>query len=478
MTRFLRRVPTPLLVLLVVCLAEALAWCVVLPPLQGPDETSHVAYVQKIAEARTIPWGIGGRRGDEAKPYSTELTRASQVGGVEALRGNRSARPQGTSIDERIWGEREATFGREQRADGGHTSALLNPPAYYVYEAVVYAATSPLSIFDQIFFLRLANIPFLLLTVVFVWLIAGELLGRRRWLQTLAAGAVALQPQLVHLTAVVNPDVALSAVSSAALYLMIVILRRGLTRPRTLGLIALCAAAGLTHGRGLALVAPALLTLALAVWKARHPGERPTWRTALALAGGAALLAVPAFVVFTLRGDVGVDSVRRLGSYLWQFYLPRPDWMTHVGPDYGLREVLVERLFGGFAQLEIGFSPALNDAVWLGLIAVALSAATALVLHRGWLHTSWDVAAVLVAACLATLGLLHAVAFRGLTAAGDPIITGRYLLPLAALYGLAVALSVAWLPRRWGVALGGALLGVLALLELGAMGLTVERFYA
>ena len=53
------------------------------------------------------------------------------------------------------------------------------------------------------------------------------------------------------------------------------------------------------------------------------------------------------------------------------------------------------------------------------------------------------------------LALLHAVAFRSLLTSSDPVITGRYLLPLVVLYGLAIALAVAWLPRRWAPVAGG-----------------------
>jgi hypothetical protein len=466
-------------VLLVVCVVEALTWTIVLPPLQGPDEVSHFAYVQRTVEAREIPWKMSGDPTDGRPPYSTELGEAESYTGLSPLYGNPSARPPGTALEERTWAQRQAQFDRDDRANGGFTSALKNPPAYYLYEAVPYFATSPLGIFDQVFVLRMANIPFLLIIVVCVWLIAGELLGRRRWLQTLAAGSVALQPQLTQLTAVVNPDVFLSAVWSVALYLMIVILRRGLTPKRAAGLVALCVLSGFTHGRGLALAVPALLTIALALWKARRPGEMPSKRTALSLTGIGAAASVAAFVYIALAGALTTTGLRQLASYLWQFYLPRPGFLQSFGPDYGVREVAVERFYGGFAQLEIGFSPAINNALWWGLIAIAVSAAVAIARNPAALRARWDIAVVLLSALAATLLLLHAIAYRSLSGAGgDPIITGRYLLPLAALYGVAIALCVSWLPRRWGVGVGGALLAVLTLVQLGALAITVERFYA
>ena len=477
--RSLRRVPAPLLLLLVVCVIEALAWCVVVPPLQGPDEISHIAYVQEIVEGRTIPWKPRGDDGAGGPPYSSELLATEVLSGASALYANPAARPAGSAVDERLLDVEEERFGRAERSNGGFTSALKNPPAYYLYSSMAYAATSPLGILDQAFFMRLANIPFLLITVLCVWLIAGELLGRRRWLQTLAAGAAALQPQLMNVTATVNPDIQLVAVWSLALYLMIVILRRGLTPRRAAALLALCLLSGFTHGRGITLVVPALLALGLAGWKARRPNAYVSPRRVLALGGLGALAGGAVITFIAISGHLTTAAARQFGSYLWQFYLPIPDFLTLLGPDYGFREITVERMFGGLAQLEVGFSPWVNNAIWWGLIAVAVSAAIALYLDRGALWRAWDVAAVLIVAVVATLGLLHAVGFRSLAfGSGDPIIAGRYLLVFVALYGTAIALAVSWLPRRVGVAAGGALMAVLLLLQLGAFGLTLERFYA
>lgn len=475
----LRRVPAPLLVLLAICLVEALAWCVVLPPLQGPDEDSHVAYVQKIAEAREIPWVWGDDAGDQSPAFSSELGQAILDSGTSPLRANPSARPAGARVDEQLWAEIEAGLDRADRAGGGFVSAFRNPPAYYLYESLPYLASAPMGIFGQMFVMRLANIPLLLVTVLFVWLIAGEVLGTRRWLQTLATGAVALHPELTHMTAVVNPDVFLAAVWSVALYLMIVILERGLTRRRAAALVALCVLSGFTHGRGLALIVPASLTLGIVVWKARWPGARPTRAGAMALAGVATTAAAAIFVYVALHGAITTAGVRQLGSYLWQFYLPPPGFLTTLGPDYGFRDVVVERLYGGFAQLEVSFSQPINDTIWTALIVAALSAAVAVVHYRRSIAERWEVALVLVGALVGTMGLLHAIAFRSLASgSGDPIITGRYLLPLAPLFGIAVALTLSWLPRRQAIAGAGALLAVLVLVQLGALGITLERFYA
>lgn len=480
MPGLLRRAPRPLLVLLAVAAVEAVAWCIVLPPLQGPDEISHVAYVQRLVEGRELPWQPGGATGARTPPYSTELRTAGAAAGTFELSANPAARPNDTTADEALWDRAQKGFGRAQRADGGFTSALKNPPAYYLYCGLVYAATSPLDLPDQLFLMRLANIPLLLVMLVFTWLLAGELLPRRRALQTLATAVVALQPQLIQLAANVNPDVLLAATSTAGLYLSVVILRRGLSAPRVAGLVALCVLAGFTHGRGLALVVPAVLALALRAWKDRRPDGRPAAAVAGALALGAvASLAALAFVA--TNGSPSPAHLRRLLSYVWQFYLPPLGFMSPPlgGQDYGIREVMTDRLYGAFAQLEVHLPSSFYDALWAAMGVVAVGALAALVVHRRAVTARWDVVVVLAGAVLGLLGLLHTVAYRSLLNNGaDPIIAGRYLLPLAALFGVAVALAVSLIPRRWGAVAGGAVVGALALVQVASLGVTLERFYA
>ena len=314
----------------------ALAWICMLPPAQGPDEDSHVAYAQRIAETRTIPWSRGATPADAGAPYSTELAYALTFGSVTPSWGNPFARPARTDADVRIWNAQDAQLGPGAGADGGFTTAMKNPPLYYVYETVPYAAASAGSMFDRIFAMRLANIPALVAVVVFTWLIAGELFGRRLWLQALATAAVALQPQLLHMTAVVNPDVFLAAIWAAALYVMTTIVRRGPSRRRLAWLALLAAASCLTQPRGLAILVPAAATVALAAWPRLRSGPRWLRIAALTAAGAVTLAGAAAIVVYALGGDASADRVRQLGSYAWQFYLPRLGFMdTSISPGYG-----------------------------------------------------------------------------------------------------------------------------------------------
>jgi hypothetical protein len=61
---------------------------------------------------------------------------------------------------------------------------------------------------------------------------------------------------------------------------------------------------------------------------------------------------------------------------------------------------------------------------------------------------------------------------------GDPIITGRYLLPLVALLGIAVAVVATVLPAAARAAYTGMVLAAAVALQVISLGLLLERFYA
>jgi hypothetical protein len=61
---------------------------------------------------------------------------------------------------------------------------------------------------------------------------------------------------------------------------------------------------------------------------------------------------------------------------------------------------------------------------------------------------------------------------------GDPIITGRYILPFVALLGIAVAIVAHVLPRPARALYSGLALAAGVALQLISLGLLLERFYA
>ena len=478
--RWRPRVSPVLLALLLAATVEALAWIVVLPPLQGPDEIGHFAYTERIVETGSIPW----YRATPATPgraTSTETYTAALYGGIVAESRNLSARPPGSKLSVDLWRRQPPRTNHADRADGGYTSAMSTPPLYYLYAALPYLATYPLDFFDREFAMRLANIPLLLAIVALTWAIAGMLLPRRS-LQVLATAAVALNPQLTHLTAVVNPDVFLAAQWAAFFYLALLVVIQGPTRWRVAGIVALCAASCLTHGRGAAILVPAAFVLVAAWWRWRGPSRR-TARAVLSAGAGAVVAVGYLTLRYATLGFLTTDSTRRFTGYLWQFYLPKLPFMAPTfRPDWTARDAFIDRFYGTFAQLEVYFSPGVMTLLWrLTAAAIVLALVGLGVRLRSVRARSTALLAlgVFVIGAFAYILDLHVAAYRSLAAGtGDPVVTGRYLLPLITIYGLGIALAVSWLPRRVAGVAGGIILGGLALLQLSAMGILLERFYA
>jgi 4-amino-4-deoxy-L-arabinose transferase-like glycosyltransferase len=464
-------------VLLVLAASQSLAWSVLLPPFQGPDEISHFAYVQRMVETQSIPWYRGGQPEDPGPATSTELAVASDWAATLSLMGNLNERPAGSPVSVELWKAHDAPLTQAQRADGGYTSAMAYPPLYYAYAAIPYTATRSLSIFDREFVMRLWNLPLLLAVVWFVWLIAGELLGPRRWPQVLATAAVALNPQFTHLAGLVNPEVLLAAEWTAFFWLAILVLRRGPTRGRLAAIAALCVASSLTHPRGAAIFVPAAF---VGLWLLWHRPVPRGVRVASALAlGVAALVALYVSVEYATLGDVSGGRVGEFAAYVWQFYLPRLGFMGAApGPHWGLEQVFVDRFLGTYGALDVLFPARVLSALkWLTIVGVVLALVGA---ARRWpaIRRRPEVALLLVIAVIAYMYVNHVAAFRSLLTVPDPVITGRYLLPFMAIYALAVALTVSWLPRRWAPVAAGVLVGGLCLLSLAALTVTFERHYA
>jgi hypothetical protein len=176
----------------------------------------------------------------------------------------------------------------------------------------------------------------------------------------------------------------------------------------------------------------------------------------------------------------GKGSAREFASYVWQFYLPKLGFMNNtIGPiTYDVHSAFVGRVFGGLAELEVGLPSTADDLLWwitrLGLVAIVV----ALVLRRRQVRRHAGLMVVLVVALGSLLLGLHLIAYRAMVGnPNDPIITGRYLLPLVALLGVAVALVGDVLPRSLRSAYSGVVVAGAVALQLTGLGLLLGRFY-
>jgi hypothetical protein len=162
----------------------------------------------------------------------------------------------------------------------------------------------------------------------------------------------------------------------------------------------------------------------------------------------------------------------------WHFYFPHLPFMSpRIGPDYGYRQVFIESFFGRFASLEVAYPAAVYEliqaacAIGIAGLAVAASRRWAAVRRR------WRQIVALVAVTVPMLALLHTASYRALLGGPDPLITGRYLLPLVVVFGLTTAFVITSLRPRASAALGALVLSGLLALNITGLILTLARFY-
>jgi 4-amino-4-deoxy-L-arabinose transferase-like glycosyltransferase len=485
--RRLGAVPVPLRLILAVAAVELACWITFAPPWQAPDEPAHFAYAQHLAEIGHPPTKTFPLTG--AGSESTQQGSAETWFNFRTSLGQAGVKPLWDDIDLKTWHEVERSLPPTAKSDGyGPNAIAQNPPLYYAYEAIPYKVAGSDHILTTVFWMRAWSGLLFLLTVVFTWLAAGELLGPRRWLQTLAAGSVALLPQLAYMGSVINPDTALTTIWTAFTWLALRLVRRGPSPGRILAVALVVALSIATHGRGLSLVAPGAIAVAAAF--ARH--RRIDWRTAAAAAValvGVGLALAWAFHITTKTGGsayggearfvAGGFTLKGFFNYVWQFYFPSlPGMNPKIGPDYGFGQVFVYSFFATFGSLEVAFPAWVYDSLHAAELIGALALLACLWLRRRWVLRSWDVLLVMAATFVSLLFVLHFVAYRDMLGQpGDPVLVGRYVLPLISLWALGIATVAAILPRRFGLALATLVITAGALLQVAGLGLTLARFY-
>jgi hypothetical protein len=480
---WLARFPRPLALLLGVGALLSVAWTFTLAPFQGPDEPAHFDYAQHLAETGHRPSPSIGTH-----PDSDEAANALYFLNLDQLAGVADARPAWTHLEERRFAQIDAQLGRAGRRNGSGPNAVGgNPPLYYAYEVAPYWLGSLLgSLWDRLVVMRLAGGLLLLITIACAWLAASELFALT-WPRVLATGCVALLPQLTALSGSINADNLLIAEWSAFTFLALRTVRRGPSVKRVLGLCLLAAASGLTHGRGVAIVPALLVVLVMAALRSRHG----LGQVLKVLVPGAALLVAAALVYWLVLAPStgayggqltlghGAVSLKGLLSNTWQFYLPKLPFMgPRIGGDaYGYRQMFIESFFGRFSDLEVAFPPLVYTLVQAAC-AVGLAGLVVAVWGR-WaeIRPRWRELVALLGIVLSMIGLLHLASYRSLADGTGTLITGRYLLPLVVVFGLAVAFVISSLRPRAGAVAGAIALSGLLALNLAGLMLTFTRFY-
>jgi 4-amino-4-deoxy-L-arabinose transferase-like glycosyltransferase len=481
-----RQIPRPLALLLVVVAVFGVTWALITPAWQSPDEDAHFSYVQSLGELGRLPGGKGGT-------VSTEQLTAQTATNVDATVFSTNSQPEQSRQAFDSWLHSK----QGSRKDGGGPSgASAYPPAYYLYETIPYLLAKSGTIFDRLYLMRIFSVFWLLVSTTAAWLLAGEVFGHAPRRQLLTAATVGLWPMLMFMSSTVNPDAMLYATWGVAMWLGVRLIRRGLTVGRAVALAAAVGLALVTKATSIALIPPAVLAVAIAVALAPREARRRQVR-ALALATVACLVPLatwyfavraasrPAYAQTGLLSGGPNVSLKEFLSYLWAYYLPRlpgqhvQEYAIPVISSYPAYNVWIGTGWAAFGWVT-DFLPK-PAYIAFGAITVALVAAAAIpgvralrAAPRAWLRRSWPLALFFAAAFIPLWLGVHWSEYK----IRYVFIQGRYLFPLAGLFGLVVAKATMAAPRRFRGSLSGVLLGGLIVFQVACLLLVSARYYA
>ncbi|HKG16586.1 MAG TPA: DUF2142 domain-containing protein [Solirubrobacteraceae bacterium] len=474
-----RRPPRPLTALAVATVLLGFAWALFMPGGQSPDEPSHIAYAQVLAERFDVPQPdeVSGRE----RGYSREQRLARDRSHQQWQYAEPAVKSEWDPAVERRWRSESARLGAGDRSDGGGpNSAAGNPPLYYAYEALPYYAAYAGDFFDRLYAMRMWSALLLAAAVVATWLLVGELTGGDRLAQLIASGVVGLQPMASFISASINPDAGLIPLWALTFWLGVRLLRRRAGLLGAAALVAAAVAALLVKASSVALIPAVAFALLVAARRALRGRQVGSGRIAVLITGGA--LALAAAVVAT-SGRIGTvltfrpKDVLRFVDYLWQAYLPNLPFqepIPHLAAFEGY-DIWIRTGWAAFGWLEIQFPAPVYVLLAVTSVAIVVAGGVAIARRRFPLDTL--VLAFLALAAVTLVAVLHWAEFRQFADQRQSFIQGRYLLPLLPLGGILTAAAVASLRVRWRGLAAGAVLGGLFALQLFSLGLVAVRFY-
>jgi len=478
----LRGVPRAAWICAVVAIVNAVCWSVISPPFEIPDEPSHFAYVQRLAETGQLP-----TLSNEKFPPS-EYTVLNDLHYTQV----RFHPERGTMSTEAEQRKLEADLAKpleRSGTEGAAGVAASEPPLYYALETIPYALASSGSTLDQAATMRLFSALLSGLTALFAFLFLREALPGARWAWTVGGLGVALMPLLGMMSGAVNPDALLFAVSTALFYCLARGFRRGIT-PWLAAALGAVLAIGLTAKLSfLGLVPGAVLgLLALCIAAARKSRQNALRCLALGAGIGASPVILyglinllsgrpiaGSFAAAITFGSKGGSLLKEIG-YIWQFYLPRLPGMSHNFRGLSTTRVLwFDGLVGLYGWLDTTFP---NWVYNFALVPTGLILALfgrALFVYRAALRSRAVEIGVYLAIGLGVLGLVGADDY--LHKIPGEYAEPRYALPMLALWGAVLALAARGAGRRWGPVAGALIVCVVLAHNIFSQLLVISRYY-
>jgi 4-amino-4-deoxy-L-arabinose transferase-like glycosyltransferase len=468
---------------LAACL-NAVCWSLITPPFQAPDEPDHYAYVAQLALAGALPTS----NAEGAYPADESLALSDLHYGRVRLQ------PEDPAIYSRAEERKlrhDLAFSGSPTATGAAGVATGEPPLYYMLELIPYELGSGATVLERLELMRLLSALLAGLTALFVFLFVREALPRDPWAWPIGGMGVALTPLLGFMSGAVTSEAMLYAVSAAAFYYLARAFRRGLTPRRAAAIGAVVAIGLLTKLNFAGLIPGIALGLIVLTHRAARSSRSAAYRSLLLALAIAQTPVIVSTVVGALSDHSTLSSVNtalqaagQQGSllgridYTWQFFLPRLPGMPSDFPGiFTTRQIWFNGLVGLYGWLDTTFPGWVYTAALLPTGLLTLLCVRALVHDRSGLRARVGELAVYAVMAVGLLALIGSASYAGFPRRTGDFAESRYLLPLLALMGAALALAARGAGRRWGPVVGTLILVLCFAHDLFSQLLTVARYY-
>jgi Predicted membrane protein (DUF2142) len=476
----LGRVPRAAWICALVACLNAVCWSILMPAFEAPDEPAHFAYVKQLGETGSLP------------SSSSVLSSPEEIDALEELHFFTIRQvPQDHTIasrsEQRALDKKLASTPHDVGSSGAGT-ATSEPPLYYAIEALPYNLARSGTVLDRLALMRLLSALFAGFTALFVFLFVREALPGESWAWTVGGLSVALAPLLGFTSGVVNPDSMLFAVSAAIFYLLARAFRRGLG-VRTAAAIGALTAAGLLTKINFVGLVPGVFcgVIVLSVREARASGRPAYDRLALAL--GIPLSPVLLYVAINVvsnhsplgivSGAIGTmhGSLLSQANYIWQMYLPRiPGTVNDFPGLFPTRQLWFNDYVGLYGWLDTPFPGWVDTLALIPASAIALLCGRSLFHNRATLRSRATELAVYAIVAVGLLLLIGAASYRVAPEIVSEYAQIRYLVPLLALFGAALALAARG-AGRWGPAVGVLIVVLFLAHDIFSQLQVVARYY-
>ncbi len=485
--RALRRVPRAAWACALLAILSAACWSLVTPPFQVPDEPSHFAYAQLLAETGRLPNSSSGAVSRE------------EVAVVNALHQHEIEwHPEVkmyTSRAAQLELHQALTEQLDRVGPGAAGVAASEPPLYYALASIPYYLGYNGTLLDRLELMRLLSVLMAGLTALFVFLFVREFLPGVPWAWTVGGLGAALTPLLGFTSGAFTPEAMIYAISAAIFFCLARAFRRGLTRKRALALGALVAAGFLTKLTFIGLAPGVLLGLVILGVRGDRlaaAGERRRAFGPMALAMAIGLAPVLVYVAHDLLEQhhvLGLVSQAAERSsegeplsvdltFIWEFYLPHLPGMVNYFPDLStFRQLWFDRAVGIYGWLDTSFPVWVDNLALIPAGLIAALAVRTLVVRRSALVSRLPEIAVYLTMSVGLLALIAQAFYQNRTFEGSGWAQPRYLVPLLPLGAVLLAAAARGAGRRLGPAVGVLIVILFLAQDIFGQLLEVARFY-